>query len=146
MKVDIYRKQLMNRMAMYRGIVFFAMIFIVFMLLFKNKIQNDLVRGYSVGACFMLQIFALQQIAKIRRGLNNDEILNEMFVVENDERRQFIFMKSGANVIPAFSAIIALAAIPASKWSMSIFYALVGVAFIQIAACIAMKSYWSNRI
>ena len=62
---------------------------------------------------------------RIRKALKDDKILRGLYIDEHDERKKFIKLKSGSNLIGKIALGIFVISILASYFDMVVFYTLI---------------------
>lgn len=147
-KLDLYKEDLKKRSTFYQIYIVLAFLFVMFgNFLLREKIQGqDHAMGFAIGLASGLEILLLYKLLKIRKALNDQKILKDMYIKENDEREKTIRLKSGAPIIAMLSTGIFVAAILAGFISNTVFITLIAVGLCQILVAIGLKLYWRNKI
>ncbi len=91
--------------------------------------------GFRYGIAIGIQILLIRQVVKYQRALRNPEILQDLEILEKDERRQYIQMKMGGPMYSVAMFVVAAGALVASyvSWEgfMALLLAVVALALIK---------------
>ena len=73
-------------------------------------------------------------------------MLRELYIDEHDERKNFIKLKSGSNLIVKIALGIFVISILASYFNMLVFYTLVITGSFLILVSLLLKLYWRKMV
>lgn len=123
MNLENYHEVLKKRERLYKSYISFALIFwgIGNFLLKDQARLNDSALGFINGLTFGIEIICIFWVFKIRKALKDDKMLRELYIDEHDERKNFIKLKSGSNLIGKIALGIFVASILASYFNMVVF-------------------------
>ncbi len=113
MNLENYHEVLKKRERLYKSYISFALIFwgIGNFLLKDQARLNDSALGFITGLTFGIEIICIFWVFKIRKALKDDKMLRELYIDEHDERKNFIKLKSGSNLIGKIALGIFVASI-----------------------------------
>lgn len=108
----------------------------------KTTDRTDYVLGFFTG----IELVCVFYMGCLIRAYRDEKYLKEMYTKETDEREILIRMKSGKNIVPILSLVIAVIACVMSYVNYEVFIALTAVAIAQIIITLILKIYWSNKL
>ena len=148
MNLENYHEVLKKRERLYKSYISFALIFwgIGNFLLKDQARLNDLALGFINGLTLGIEIICVFWVFKIRKALKDDKMLRELYIDEHDERKNFIKLKSGSNLIGKIALGIFVASILASYFNMIVFYTLVITGIFLILVSLSLKLYWRKMV
>ena len=148
MNLENYHEVLKKRERLYKSYISFALIFwgIGNFLLKDQARLNDLALGFINGLTLGIEIICVFWVFKIRKALKDDKMLRELYIDEHDERKNFIKLKSGSNLIGKIALGIFVASILASYFNMVVFYTLVITGIFLILVSLSLKLYWRKMV
>lgn len=148
MNLENYHEVLKKRERLYKSYISFALIFwgIGNFLLKDQARLNDSALGFITGLTFGIEIICIFWVFKIRKALKDDKMLRELYIYEHDERKNFIKLKSGSNLIGKIALGIFVASILASYFNMVVFYTLVITGIFLILVSLSLKLYWRKMV
>lgn len=148
MNLENYHEVLKKRERLYKSYISFALIFwgIGNFLLKDQARLNDSALGFINGLTLGIEIICVFWVFKIRKALKDDKILRELYIDEHDERKNFIKLKSGSNLIGKIALGIFVASILASYFNMVVFYTLVITGIFLILVSLSLKLYWRKMV
>lgn len=148
MNLENYHEVLKKRERLYKSYINFALIFwgIGNFLLKDQARLNDSALGFINGLTLGIEIICVFWVFKIRKALKDDKILRELYIDEHDERKNFIKLKSGSNLIGKIALGIFVASILASYFNMVVFYTLVITGIFLILVSLSLKLYWRKMV
>lgn len=148
MNLENYHEVLKKRERLYKSYISFALIFwgIGNFLLKDQARLNDSALGFINGLTLGIEIICVFWVFKIRKALKDDKILRELYIDEHDERKNFIKLKSGSNLIGKIALGIFVASILASYFNMVVFYTLVITGIFLILVSLSLKIYWRKMV
>ena len=137
-----------KRERLYKSYISLALIFwgIGNFLLKDQARLNDSALGFITGLTFGIEIICIFWVFKIRKALKDDKMLRELYIDEHDERKNFIKLKSGSNLIGKIALGIFVASILASYFNMVVFYTLVITGSFLILVSLSLKLYWRKMV
>lgn len=103
---------------------------------------TDYVLGFFTG----IELVCLFYMGCLIRAYRDEKYLKEMYTKETDEREILIRMKSGKDIVPILSFVIAVIACVMSYVNYEVFIALTAVAIAQIIITVILKIYWSKKL
>lgn len=103
---------------------------------------TDYVLGFFTG----IELVCVYYMGCLIRAYRDEKYLKEMYTKETDEREILIRMKSGKNIVPILSLVIAVIACVMSYVNYEVFIALTAVAIAQIFITLILKIYWSKKL
>lgn len=148
MNLENYHEVLKKRERLYKSYISFALIFwgIGNFLLKDQARLNDSALGFINGLTLGIEIICVFWVYKIRKALKDDKMLRELYIDEHDERKNFIKLKSGSNLIGKIALGIFAASILASYFNMVVFYTLVITGIFLILVSLSLKLYWRKMV
>ncbi|WP_105300362.1 hypothetical protein [Anaerococcus marasmi] len=148
MNLENYHEVLKKRERLYKSYISFALIFwgIGNFLLKDQARLNDSALGFINGLTLGIEIICVFWVFKIRKALKDDKILRKLYIDEHDERKNFIKLKSGSNLIGKIVLGIFVVSILASYFNMVVFYTLVIAGILLIIVSLSLKFYWRKMI
>lgn len=148
MNLENYHEVLKKRERLYKSYISFALIFwgIGNFLLKDQARLNDSALGFINGLTLGIEIICVFWVYKIRKALKDDKMLRELYIDEHDERKNFIKLKSGSNLIGKIALGIFVASILASYFNMVVFYTLVITGSFLILVSLSLKLYWRKMV
>lgn len=148
MNLENYHEVLKKRERLYKSYISFALIFwgIGNFLLKDQDRLNDSALGFINGLTLGIEIICIFWVFKIRKALKDDKMLRELYIDEHDERKNFIKLKSGSNLIGKIALGIFVASILASYFNMVVFYTLVITGSFLILVSLSLKLYWRKMV
>ena len=144
MNLENYHEVLNKRERLYKSYISFALIFWgIGNFLLKDQARiNDSVLGFINGLTLGIEIICVFSVYRIRKALKDDKILRRLYIDENDERKNFIKLRSGSNLIGKITLGIFVISILASYFNMVVFYTLVITGSFLILVSLLLKLYW----
>lgn len=148
MNLENYHEVLKKRERLYKSYISFALIFwgIGNFLLKDQARLNDSALGFINGLALGIEIICVFWVFKIRKALKDDKMLRELYIDEHDERKNFIKLKSGSNLIGKIALGIFVASILASYFNMVVFYTLVITGIFLVLVSLSLKLYWRKMV
>lgn len=148
MNLENYHEVLKKRERLYKSYISFALIFwgIENFLLKDQARLNDSALGFINGLTLGIEIICVFWVFKIRKALKDDKMLKELYIDEHDERKNFIKLKSGSNLIGKIALGIFVASILASYFNMVVFYTLVITGIFLVLVSLSLKLYWRKMV
>lgn len=143
-----YRKEIARRISLLVVFCVIALLAIVLGAVFLKDISpskadtTDYVLGFFTG----IELVCVFYMGCLIRAYRDEKYLKEMFTKETDEREILIRMKSGTNIVPILSFVIAVIACVMSYVNYEVFIALTAVAIAQIIITVILKIYWSKKL
>ena len=143
-----YRKEIARRISL---LVVFCVIALLAIVLgadflkdisLKTTDRTDYVLGFFTG----IELVCVFYMGCLIRAYRDEKYLKEMYTKETDEREILIRMKSGKNIVPILSLVIAVIACVMSYVNYEVFIALTAVAIAQIFITLILKIYWSKKL
>ena len=143
-----YRKEIARRISLLVVFCVIALLAIVLGADFLKDIslettdRTDYVLGFFTG----IELVCVFYMGCLIRAYRDEKYLKEMYTKEIDEREILIRMKSGKNIVPILSLVIAVIACVMSYVNYEVFIALTAVAIAQIIITLILKIYWSKKL
>lgn len=143
-----YRKEIARRISLLVVFCVIALLAIVLGAAFLKDIspkttdRTDYVLGFFTG----IELVCLFYMGCLIRAYRDEKYLKEMYTKETDEREILIRMKSGKDIVPILSFVIAVIACVMSYVNYEVFIALTAVAIAQIIITLILKIYWSKKL
>lgn len=143
-----YRKEIARRISLLVVFCVTALLAIVLGAVFLKDISpskadaTDYVLGFFTG----IELVCLFYMGCLIRAYRDEKYLKEMYTKETDEREILIRMKSGKDIVPILSFVIAVIACVMSYVNYEVFIALTAVAIAQIIITVILKIYWSKKL
>ncbi len=143
-----YRKEIARRISLLVVFCIIALLAIVLGAAFLKDIslkttdRTDYVLGFFTG----IELVCVFYMGCLIRAYRDEKYLKEMYTKETDEREILIRMKSGKNIVPILSLVIAVIACVMSYVNYEVFIALTAVAIAQIIITLILKIYWSKKL
>lgn len=143
-----YRKEIARRISLLVVFCITALLAIVLGAVFLKDISpskadtTDYVLGFFTG----IELVCIFYMGCLIRAYRDEKYLKEMYTKETDEREILIRMKSGKNIVPILSFVIAVIACVMSYINFEVFIALTAVAIAQIIITVILKIYWSKKL
>ena len=143
-----YRKEIARRISLLVVFCVAALLAIVLGAVFLKDISpskadtTDYVLGFFTG----IELVCIFYMGCLIRAYRDEKYLKEMYTKETDEREILIRMKSGKNIVPILSFVIAVIACVMSYVNYEVFIALTAVAIAQIIITVILKIYWSKKL
>ena len=148
MNLENYHEVLKKRERLYKSYISFALIFWgigKFLLKDQTKL-NDSALGFINGLTLGIEIICVFWVFKIRKAIKDDKMLRRLYIDEHDERKNFIKLKSGSNLIGKIALGIFVISILASYFNMVVFYTLVITGIFLILVSLSLKIYWRKMV
>lgn len=149
--MEKFKNKLIRRKNMMVGFGFIVLSFILIMKFYVEDLTNlpewlsfelEFVTGLFLG---LEMIFAIY-IIKMRKALNNEEALQQLYIEENDERKRYIRAKAGQPLIMILSSILIISAIIVAIYDIRISFVLLGVVMFQMLVSVIYKFYLLKTI
>ncbi|OXZ36453.1 hypothetical protein [Finegoldia magna] len=143
-----YRKEVARRISLLVVFCVTALIAIILGAVFLKDISpskadtTDYVLGFFTG----IELVCLFYMGCLIRAYRDEKYLKEMYTKETEEREILIRMKSGKDIVPILSFVIAVIACVMSYINFEVFIALTAVAIAQIIITVILKIYWSKKL
>lgn len=143
-----YRKEIARRISLLVVFCIIALLAIVLGAAFLKDIslkttdRTDYVLGFFTG----IELVCVFYMGCLIRAYRDEKYLKEMYTKETDEREILIRMKSGKDIVPILSLVIAVIACVMSYVNYEVFIALTAVAIAQIIITLILKIYWSKKL
>lgn len=143
-----YRKEIARRISLLVVFCVIALLAIVLGADFLKDIspeatdRTDYVLGFFTG----IELVCVFYMGCLIRAYRDEKYLKEMYTKETDEREILIRMKSGKDIVPILSFVIAVIACVMSYVNYEVFIALTAVAIAQIIMTLILKIYWSKKL
>lgn len=143
-----YRKEIARRISLLVVFCIIALLAIVLGAAFLKDIslkttdRTDYVLGFFTG----IELVCVFYMGCLIRAYRDEKYLKEMYTKETDEREILIRMKSGKNIVPILSLVIAVIACVMSYVNYEVFIALTAVSIAQIIITLILKIYWSKKL
>ena len=143
-----YRKEIARRISLLVVFCVIALLAIVLGADFLKDIspkttdRTDYVLGFFTG----IELVCVFYMGCLIRAYRDEKYLKEMYTKETDEREILIRMKSGKNIVPILSFVIAVIACVMSYVNYEVFIALTAVSIAQIIITLILKIYWSKKL
>lgn len=143
-----YRKEIARRISLLVVFCVIALLAIVLGAVFLKDISpskadtTDYVLGFFTG----IELVCVFYMGCLIRAYRDEKYLKEMYTKETDEREILIRMKSGKDIVPILSFVIAVIACVMSYVNYEVFIALTSVAIAQIIITVILKIYWSKKL
>ena len=143
-----YRKEIARRISLLVVFCVTALLAVVLGADFLKDIslettdRTDYVLGFFTG----IELVCVFYMGCLIRAYRDEKYLKEMYTKETDEREILIRMKSGKNIVPILSLVIAVIACVMSYVNYEVFIALTAVAIAQIIITLILKIYWSQKL
>lgn len=143
-----YRKEIARRISLLVVFCITALLAIVLGAVFLKDISPstadtaDYVLGFFTG----IELVCIFYMGCLIRAYRDEKYLKEMYTKETDEREILIRMKSGKDIVPILSFVIAVIACVMSYVNYEVFIALTAVAIAQIIITVILKIYWSKKL
>ena len=143
-----YRKEIARRISLLVVFCITALLAIVLGADFLKDIspnttdRTDYVLGFFTG----IELVCVFYMGCLIRAYRDEKYLKEMYTKETDEREILIRMKSGKDIVPILSFVIAVIACVMSYINFEVFIALTAVAIAQIIITLILKIYWSKKL
>ena len=143
-----YRKEIARRISLLVVFCVTALLAIVLGAVFlkdlspANADTTDYVLGFFTG----IELVCVFYMGCLIRAYRDEKYLKEMYTKETDEREILIRMKSGKNIVPILSLVIAVIACVMSYVNYEVFIALTAVSIAQIIITLILKIYWSKKL
>lgn len=143
-----YRKEIARRISLLVVFCITALLAIVLGAVFLKDISpskadtTDYVLGFFTG----IELVCIFYMGCLIRAYRDEKYLKEMYTKETDEREILIRMKSGKDIVPILSFVIAVIACVMSYVNYEVFIALTAVAIAQIIITVILKIYWSKKL
>lgn len=143
-----YRKEIARRISLLVVFCVTALIAIILGAVFLKDISpskadtTDYVLGFFTG----IELVCIFYMGCLIRAYRDEKYLKEMYTKETDEREILIRMKSGKDIVPILSFVIAVIACVMSYINFEVFIALTAVAIAQIIITVVLKIYWSKKL
>lgn len=143
-----YRKEIARRISLLVVFCIIALLAIVLGAAFLKDIspnttdRTDYVLGFFTG----IELVCVFYMGCLIRAYRDEKYLKEMYTKETDERERLIRMKSGKDIVPILSLVIAVIACVMSYVNYEVFIALTAVSIAQIIITLILKIYWSKKL
>ena len=143
-----YRKEIARRISLLVVFCVIALLAVVLGAAFLKDIspnttdRTDYVLGFFTG----IELVCVFYMGCLIRAYRDEKYLKEMYTKETDEREILIRMKSGKDIVPILSFVIAVIACVMSYVNYEVFIALTAVAIAQIIITLILKIYWSKKL
>ena len=143
-----YRKEIARRISLLVVFCVIALLAIVQGADFLKDIslettdRTDYVLGFFTG----IELVCVFYMGCLIRAYRDEKYLKEMYTKETDEREILIRMKSGKDIVPILSLVIAVIACVMSYVNYEVFIALTAVAIAQIIITLILKIYRSQKL
>ena len=143
-----YREEIARRISLLVVFCITALLAIILGAVFLKDISpsnadtTDYVLGFFTG----IELVCIFYMGCLIRAYRDEKYLKEMYTKETDEREILIRMKSGKDIVPILSFVIAVIACVMSYINFEVFIALTTVAIAQIIITVILKIYWSKKL
>ena len=146
--VQNYRKEIARRISLLIVFCVISLLAIVIGAVYLKDLspetadRTDYVLGFFTG----IELVCIFYMGCLIRAYRDEKYLKEMYTKETDEREILIRMKSGKDIVPILSLVIAVIACVMSYINFEVFIALTAVAIAQIIITVILKIYWSKKL
>lgn len=143
-----YRKEIARRISLLIVFCVISLLAIVIGAVYLKDLspetadRTDYVLGFFTG----IELVCIFYMGCLIRAYRDEKYLKEMYTKETDEREILIRMKSGKDIVPILSLVIAVIACVMSYINFEVFIALTAVAIAQIIITVILKIYWSKKL
>ena len=143
-----YRKEIARRISLLIVFCVISLVAIVIGAVYlkdlspTNADTTDYVLGFFAG----IELVCVFYMGCLIRAYRDEKYLKEMYTKETDEREILIRMKSGKDIVPILSLVIAVIACVMSYINFEVFIAITAVAIAQIIITLILKIYWSKKL
>lgn len=143
-----YRKEIARRISLLVIFCVTALLAIVLGAVFLKDISPNAsdTTNYVLGFFTGIELVCVFYMGCLIRAYRDEKYLKEMYTKETDEREMLIRMKSGKDIVPILSLVIAVIACVMSYINFEVFIALTAVAIAQIIITLILKIYWSKKL
>lgn len=149
--MEEYRKILKKRRIIYLiisliTILSYATTLLIEMFKEEKTADDSFYLGLLSGMSFGIAIVSIVYILKINKGIKNTEKLNELYIMETDERLKYIELKTGKVTMFVISYLFLFGIIISYHFdktvSMTLAYAIMVIALIKMI----VKFYYRKKI
>lgn len=108
------------------------------------EVKASVIFGFQCGVTAALGILTLIRIILYRKVLRNEKELKIQYNKENDERRKAIRAKSGMPMVLITSVVMIVSGIIIGYSNITVFYALISAAAVQLCIACATKFIYTK--
>jgi len=145
--MERFRETIKKRTLVMRiGLLIYAIVMVVFLAvgLFEQKAEAHWL-CYQSGLIVGLSGVAAVLMIRYNKALNNEALLNELYIKENDERRLLVYQKSGSLGMNIVMFGLIIASIFASHFNFTVFVTLVVTCFAVALVRTTLKIYYNSK-
>ncbi|MFV0550603.1 MAG: hypothetical protein ACK5L6_01605 [Anaerorhabdus sp.] len=144
--MEKFKNKLIRRKNMMVGFGFIALSFILIMKFYVEDLPNlsewlvyelEFLTGLFLGLEILFAIYAI----KMRKALNTEELLQQLYIEENDERKRYIRAKAGQPLIMILSGVLLVVAVILGIYNFNMSLAIIGVVLFQMTVSVIYKLY-----
>jgi magnesium-transporting ATPase (P-type) len=103
------------------------------------------IRWFSAGIFLVIEVFLLVYIFKYKASINNEQLLNKIYIAENDERTRMILQRTGATGMTICNIALAFATVVAGFFNTTVFYTLLAVTAFVALVKLVFKIYYRYK-
>jgi len=107
--------------------------------------QNGFIDGFQVGIVAALLGFLSYFIIRNIISLRNPDHLKKLYISETDERKVFIYQKSGSAGMNIITYGLAVGAAVSGNVNDTVFFSLLGACFFVVVVRGFLKLYYRNK-
>lgn len=111
----------------------------------KESFYDGFLYGFIGGGLTSMDLVFIFLLAKCSKALRNEEILNDLYIKENDERQKYIRSKTGGLTMYICSIVILLAAVIAGNYSQTVFFSLLACSVFLFLVIGLLKIYYMKK-
>ncbi len=152
MTKEEFRKKLKTRVLMIRIFILLFILINAAVRIYDRTVgitiggpNIDFLTGFIVGLSLVFVVAAAYLISKYTKALNNEDVLEEIYLQDIDERTNFIRQKSGADVLCPMAFCMIGASLIAGYFSLTVCITLIAVETVQMLVCTILKIYYSKK-
>lgn len=145
--MKVFHKKIKVRLLFLIVQVIVLVIMLTSLILFQDKLMlEDTMKGLQFGMLTGVLIVLIFMIISYCRVLLNDDYLQKLFVKENDERANYIEMKTGKLTIKILIILAAIGLFVASFINEMVTYTIYVVLLVIILTTFISKLYYNQKI
>lgn len=144
--MDKFRNKLIKRRKIMIAIGFIGLTFVLFNVFYLSNLTNlptwldyelEFLTGLFTGLGVLFVIYTI----KIKNALDNKDVLQKLYIEENDERKKYIRAKAGQPLLMVLNGFLIIIAILIGVLNFTISMTLIGIVLFQMIVSVIYKLY-----
>lgn len=147
--MEKYKAELQKRLriaVLYNAIVLILVASgVIHMVTGSSEQVNDYISGFNIGFFIGVQMVMLFHMRKYHAAIKDEEKLRQLYIIENDERNQFIQAKIGGAGMNMIICGLVVGTIVSGYFNETVFFSLFGAMLFTVAVKLVLKVIYAKR-